>query len=227
MNGPIARISSHTAIYLTLFILTLVGLIPWIATGWYSVRHEKRRALLLFVGIGGIFFICWALMYYSLVFRWTWLQWPFFACITVCAQLVLLTSIAFAVQCRRSFDRGLKHYLHVNAVLEKADFEPGVFEHGKAAPVDADDNWSPTTFSADREKQKRENSRLSETLDFGAHQPVPPSSPPPATVRTLVNVGTSRPLRFSVVLPSLPKLGKHDPWEKSDAVQDGEQDLSV
>ena len=53
VNGAIARISSHTTVYLALFTFTLVAFIPWLASGWRAVRKEQRRALYVFLGIGG------------------------------------------------------------------------------------------------------------------------------------------------------------------------------
>lgn len=230
VNGAIARISSHTAVYIGLFVFTLVALIPWLASGWRAVRKELRRALYVFLGIGGIYLVGWALMYYSLVFRWTWLQWPFFASTTVAAQLVLLASVVLGGLCSRGFGQGLRHYLHVTAVLAKDDFEPEVFDN---------------TMRGNGDMEK--GGRLS--LDFGAHQPQPPPSPPAYAQEAIVALPPSsivrstsrvsplsrvsppssnvRPESFTVVLPSLPTLGKNDPWKSQEKDADDLEGLEI
>jgi len=127
VNGAIARISSFTAIYLALFIFTIIVLLPWISMGWFAVRREMKRTMTAFLLIAFVFLVCWSIMYYSLVYRWTWIQWPFFASLTVAAQLGLVATLVLGVLCWRNFHMGLKQYLHVERILEKSDFEPDSF----------------------------------------------------------------------------------------------------
>ncbi|TDL16338.1 hypothetical protein BD410DRAFT_795455 [Rickenella mellea] len=128
MNGAIAHISTHTTIYDALFISTVILLLPWIYMGWRSVRGEHTRTLIAFFTTAFVLFACWAIMYYSMVYRWTWLQWPFFASLTVASQLVLGFSIPLGYMCWRNFGQGLKQYLIADAVLENLDFEPEFFD---------------------------------------------------------------------------------------------------
>lgn len=223
VNGPIAHISSHTAIYMGLFVFTLTALGPWLALGWLAVRREMRRAILVFLSIGAAYVVCWALMYYARVFRWTWLQWPFFASLTVAAQSVLAASVVLGVLCRARFGAGLKHYLRADAALAKDDFEPEIF-------------GSSTGDDIEKRRPSAGDDRFS--LDFGARQPPPPMSPPaypttystppappvPALPNSISRVhplarvappaSAARPESYTVVLPSLPTLGKNDPWSE-------------
>ncbi|KAL5513487.1 hypothetical protein ACEPAH_3886 [Sanghuangporus vaninii] len=228
-NGAIASISSHMSLYLSIFIVTLVLLIPWIWIGWRSVRFEQRRLLYVFVGLGLLFEVGWSGMYDSLVWRWTWIEWPFFASTAVASQAILIASVVFGIICRLNFGKGLKQYLQAASALEKEDFEPEIFESSNrncAAPNQNDDDG----WAADIEKRIMAE-RLSQALDFGAHQPAPPPSPPswsipaapPKAAAATVPQSTwtsaeqtARPTSFTSVLPTLPTLDKFSPWSKPD-----------
>ena len=97
----------------------------------------------------GIFYIAsWGVMFYSLVFRWTFASWPFFASLTVAAFVMLIASCVLGVVCWRNFDKGLAHFrmfefahlpflpfeltpfvvaVYVDDVLSKENFQPGLF----------------------------------------------------------------------------------------------------
>ncbi|KAL5512610.1 hypothetical protein ACEPAG_3263 [Sanghuangporus baumii] len=129
INGPLVNISDHNIEYLVSFTIANVLLIPWIALGWFSVRKEMRRTMLAFLLVGLFYIGGWGVLYYSQVFRWTWIQWPFFACLVVSAMIVQLASIGLGIICWRNFHCGLAQYLHADSLLTKADFEPEVFPH--------------------------------------------------------------------------------------------------
>jgi len=129
VNGAIAKISSHTPIYQALFLTTTVFLLPWIAMGWYAIRHEMKKLMALFLGIAFIFISGWAIMFYSLVYRWTFVQWPLLACFTVESYIVLIGSMVFGVLCWLNFGEGLSHYLYAEDKLGSSDFEPQTFPH--------------------------------------------------------------------------------------------------
>lgn len=231
-NGAIASISDHLVLYLTIFIVTLILLIPWVWIGWRSVRFESRPLLYAFVILGLLFEASWSGMYDSLVWRWTWIQWPFFASITVSSQIILLASVLFGVICRLNFGKGLKEYLHAASALEKEDFEPEIFESSNRNSSASNHNNDDDGWEADLEK-KLAAERLSQTLDFGAHQPTPPLSPqswsmPATPSRAAVAAPvpqstwnaadqTTRPPSFSSVVPTLPTLDKFSPWIKMDS----------
>ncbi|THH29296.1 hypothetical protein EUX98_g4895 [Antrodiella citrinella] len=127
LSGPISAISTHTSIYDTLLIFTIVTLAPWCYMGSFAVRRENRWWMALFLAICFIYIASWSIMFYSQVYRWTWVQWPFFASMTVASFIILIIAGIFAVICLLNFDRGLAHYLHVEGVLAQSDFQPGMF----------------------------------------------------------------------------------------------------
>ena len=66
--------------------------------------------MLVFLGTGLAYIGGWGAMYYSEVFRWTWVEWPFFACLTIISQVVLIASIVLGIICRKNFKKGLAQY---------------------------------------------------------------------------------------------------------------------
>ncbi|KAH8101293.1 hypothetical protein BXZ70DRAFT_121848 [Cristinia sonorae] len=128
-TGPIANISTHTKIYNALFIFTVITLAPWCYMGSFAVRREMKLLMILFFSICFIYIACWSIMFYSQVYRWTWMQWPFFASMAIASFIVLIASGAFAVMCMLNFDKGLAHYLHVESVLAESDFQPEMFSN--------------------------------------------------------------------------------------------------
>ncbi|EMD35052.1 hypothetical protein CERSUDRAFT_85786 [Gelatoporia subvermispora B] len=153
-NSPISLISSHTKLYDALFIFTVITFLPWIAMGWFAVRRECSRLMTLFLVICLAYVVGWATMFDSKVFRWTFMQWPFFACVTVVSFCVLVISGGFGVVCWRNFGEGLAHYLHVEAVLAESGFAQEVFTHD--TEPDKSRLHSPTALS-DRPTVKRDH----------------------------------------------------------------------
>ncbi|KII83848.1 hypothetical protein PLICRDRAFT_58289 [Plicaturopsis crispa FD-325 SS-3] len=136
-NTGVAYISRHTTIYIAAFLFTTITLVPWIMLGWFAVRRERRPFMTAFLSLGFVFIAVWSIMFYSQVYRWQFIQFPFFACITIQSFVVLIASCLLGVVCWRNFDKGLDHYLYVEDVLSNSDFEPAVFprdlEKGDAA----------------------------------------------------------------------------------------------
>jgi hypothetical protein len=172
--------------------------------GWFATRREMKRTMAAFLAIAFVLLTCWAIMYYSLVFRWTWLQWPFFASLTVASQLVLVGSIVLGVLSWKNFGKGLAqfcecsmwfhgliahithlgHIVVIDGALARNDFEPEIFPHDTASITSA-----ASLSEVDIEKKGREfNYRLSVDL---------PSQAPKVYV--------------------VPSLGKNDPWARNAA----------
>jgi len=136
LNGAIALISNHTALYLALFITSTTILIPWTIMGWFSVRREMKKLLAGFFAVGLVLVTSWAIMLTSLVFRWTFITWSFFASLMSEAFVAMTASCVIGVICWRNFDKGLAHYLYVEDILSKDDFHPGMFTDEEKAPIE-------------------------------------------------------------------------------------------
>lgn len=54
----------------TVFYLPL-SYIYSLSKGWYSIRNEKKRMMVVFLGIGFIITVGWAVLFYSEVYRWS------------------------------------------------------------------------------------------------------------------------------------------------------------
>ncbi|KZT05262.1 uncharacterized protein LAESUDRAFT_236634 [Laetiporus sulphureus 93-53] len=126
-HGAIGRISTHNALYEGLFIATIISILPWIITGWYAVRHERETLMAVFLVVCFFYIVSWSIMFYSEVYRWTFLAWFFFAALTIVSFVMLIATAVFGVICRLNFGKGLAEYLHAEAVLAEANFTPGLF----------------------------------------------------------------------------------------------------
>lgn len=74
------------------------------------MRYEKKRWTVAFIAFL-ITFICgFGGMFVFSAFRFMWIQWPFFACVTGISVAQLLCCTAFTVLCRVHFGEGLSHY---------------------------------------------------------------------------------------------------------------------
>ncbi|KAF8154026.1 hypothetical protein B0H34DRAFT_720077 [Crassisporium funariophilum] len=133
MNTAIARISAHTPIYKALFIATAILLLPWIAMGWYSIRREMRKMMIIFLAIAFIITTGWAIMFYSIVYRWSFVQWPYLGCFTVASFVLLIASMTLGVICRINFGKGLAQYLHAEEALASLGFAPDSFVHERSS----------------------------------------------------------------------------------------------
>ncbi|KAK7029817.1 hypothetical protein R3P38DRAFT_881465 [Favolaschia claudopus] len=123
----ISVLSTHTTLYNALILATTILVIPWIALGWYGVRLERKSFIISFLGVGFFFIAGWSIMFYSIVYRWSFVQWPYLACFGVASFILIIASMVLATICWRNFDQGLAEYLHAEAAL--ADFTPEVFQH--------------------------------------------------------------------------------------------------
>jgi len=127
-DNAISGMTYHKNLYLALSIFTLAILVPWITMGWYAVRREWKKLMVVFLVIAAVVFASWILMLKSWSFAWTFVEWPFFACSIIAASLSLLATIIFGVVSWLHFGKGLAHYLYVDDVLAKSGFEPELFE---------------------------------------------------------------------------------------------------
>lgn len=128
-NTAIESISDHTPVYKSLFIGTTTLLVPWFVAGWISVRKEWRLVMGLHLVLTVSIITCWSIMFVSQVYRWTYMEWPFLACLTTASFILLVASMVLGVTCFFNFNKGLAHYLHVESKLASSDFEPEVFTH--------------------------------------------------------------------------------------------------
>lgn len=85
-------------------------LVPWLFLGRAALARESTRLLWTFQGATFVLVVCWGLMFYSRVFRWTFLQWPFLGCVTVASFLGVILAALWAEVGRRCFGRGLRHF---------------------------------------------------------------------------------------------------------------------
>ncbi|KAH9887072.1 hypothetical protein C8Q73DRAFT_795096 [Cubamyces lactineus] len=118
-NSEIAVLAEHSPLYYALFIFTIVG--------WFAIRREMKLLMAAFLFLNLCYIVGWSVMFYSQVYTWTFIEWPFFGCTTLVSFIVLIGAFVFGIICWTGFGKGLEHYLHVEAVLTESDFDPDVF----------------------------------------------------------------------------------------------------
>ncbi|RPD60844.1 hypothetical protein L227DRAFT_575013 [Lentinus tigrinus ALCF2SS1-6] len=151
-NSSIAMLAHHPGLYYALFIGTIVTIVPWMIMGWFAVRREMKFLMAGFLFLNICYIALWSAMFYSHVYRWTFIEWPFFACSTMVSMGVLVGAAIFGTISWVNFGRGLAHYLHVEAVLLESDFNPDVFTNDEEkAPANSSMNTpvqrSPSALS--------------------------------------------------------------------------------
>ena len=58
--------------YGTVFYLpSSLSFIYFLSKGWYSIRREKKKMMVVFLGINFLITVGWALLFYSRVYRWS------------------------------------------------------------------------------------------------------------------------------------------------------------
>lgn len=154
LKGAISSLTRQTAVYLALFIISTVILVPWTMMGWFSVRREMKKLMTGFFVVGFFLIGFWLAMFASLVFRWTFLTWSFMASLMTEAFVAMTASCILGVICWRNFDKGLAHYLYVEDVLSKDDFQPGMFtDDVEKTPTDSPGKQQYPTFEDLRENR--------------------------------------------------------------------------
>jgi hypothetical protein len=78
--------------------------------GWYSVRRECRKLTWAFLAIALFFLFAWSMMFYSRIYRFTFIDWPFFGCMTVTSFVALISSTVIAFVCLRNYGKGLSEW---------------------------------------------------------------------------------------------------------------------
>jgi len=162
------KIFAHAPVYRVLCIMTFILLLPWITMGWYSIRREKKRMMVIFLGIGLVITVGWAVLFYSEVYRWSFEQWPYLACYTVASFTLLIASLVLGIICRMNFGKGLAQYLHAESTLASLNFAPGLFSH------DATTTVTPPIRTIDEHSLKELNTKIPDLEDqsFQLHSKV-------------------------------------------------------
>jgi len=148
LNTAIKDISSYTKVYDALIIGTAILILPWIVLGWYGIRRENKAMIISFLGIAFFFIVGWSVMFYSIVYRWTFVQWPYLGCFTVASFILIIASLILGTICWRNFDKGLAQYLHAEAALASSNFAPEVFDHRDVEKSGGDVEKSADDFYA-------------------------------------------------------------------------------
>ncbi|TDL27136.1 hypothetical protein BD410DRAFT_783327 [Rickenella mellea] len=129
LSGVIRKYLHHRALEIALFLLGILGNIPWLLMGTNIIFRERKKLMLAFIVHCVAVSILWATTVTNRLFQYTIWTWPFFAGLSILSFIFLVAITVLGVICRYNFGNGLKHYITVLEVLEEAKFTPGVFSH--------------------------------------------------------------------------------------------------
>ncbi|KIM85451.1 hypothetical protein PILCRDRAFT_817474, partial [Piloderma croceum F 1598] len=110
-NGGIAHLARLAFVYKPVFIIVLILLVPWLMTGWFAVRRELKAPMLIFLVLSFGYLAGWGAMFSSTTFRWTFVQWLFFALIASSSVILTFVALILGLICRLNFGKGLPRYL--------------------------------------------------------------------------------------------------------------------
>lgn len=126
-GATMSELSIYVRFYRIAFIVYIVIHLPWFVMGWISVRKESRVQFAVCITIAVILFGISTALFFSPMYRYIFLTWPFFTTVTCTAYVLLVATTVFSIICRLNFGKGLAEYLHVTHVLEGIDFTPVCF----------------------------------------------------------------------------------------------------
>lgn len=130
--GAIGKFSSHMMAYRAIDIVIFIMLLPWLALGWFGVRRESKKMMYAFFGISIFLLGQWASSFGSSAWKLTFVNWRFFAIMSIVAAVLTVGVVIFGVICFRNFGEGLGNYLKPEEDLAGEDFEritKGDLEH--------------------------------------------------------------------------------------------------
>ncbi|KAI0339163.1 hypothetical protein BDW22DRAFT_1362130 [Trametopsis cervina] len=122
LRGVISHKSKHLPMYLTLYIFIVLVTLAMVPLGYCATRFERRRSMAIFLVVTLGYIVGFLAVFAYPDFVFSWLQWPFYACLTGINAAALIVCAIFAVICRVHFREGLSHYLHVERVLSNDSF---------------------------------------------------------------------------------------------------------
>ncbi|KAF9532614.1 hypothetical protein CPB83DRAFT_630475 [Crepidotus variabilis] len=128
-HAPLKQLATHSTLYLAGFIVSLIFQVPWLLFGWTTIRYEGRILFLAFLGISGGLLILFTVIFFSHIYLYTFVSWPFFGAMTMTSYVLLVLTTVLAVICRLKFGQGLAEFLNAKEELEAADFTPVDFQY--------------------------------------------------------------------------------------------------
>lgn len=66
--------------------------------------------------------VLWPAMFSSDIYRYVFVTWPFFACVSVTSYLFVLATTLMAIICRMNFGKGLGHFSECSLISLRVPF---------------------------------------------------------------------------------------------------------
>ena len=90
--------------------LLLICITNRIGQGWWAIFREIKWAFILFGGLHLFLLTLWPAMFASTIYRYVFVTWSFFACVSVTSYLLVIATTIMAIICRLNFGKGLGHF---------------------------------------------------------------------------------------------------------------------
>ncbi|KAF5339730.1 hypothetical protein D9611_009111 [Ephemerocybe angulata] len=133
-HGNFKALAVHGNLYIAAFVVVLVAEIPWLFLGWNCVRKESNKRFIGFIVLSTLLIGTLGAMFSSNLYRTIFMEWRFFATMTITSFIFLVLTTAVGLACYYNFGKGLAHYLQVTEALEGEGFTPVLFDNEKALP---------------------------------------------------------------------------------------------
>ncbi|KAG8716584.1 hypothetical protein FRC09_015538 [Ceratobasidium sp. 395] len=148
-HGPAPAETSLAVLYKTIVIVQLIALGPWLIMGWYAVRREMRKTMIVFLVLSALFIVAWAAMFVCRVWRLTFMTWMFFRVMAVTAATLTTLAFGLGIVCWLNFGKDFPKHLQIHDDPEGSDFIPAQLSYDpeKGEKVDFPTQNSIPTFS--------------------------------------------------------------------------------
>ncbi|KAJ7584864.1 hypothetical protein C8J56DRAFT_136562 [Mycena floridula] len=223
-TGTIRQIAEPWPLYIAAFAATAILEVPWLVLGWRSVRRENRTQFIVFSVFSAMIFILLTLVFFSPLYQFIFMCWPFFAVMTVTAYIFVLLTICVSLFCRVHFGKGLPRYLQATEELEGEDFTPVYFAN--------DYNNNRESFNKDVEKSYDEKSDYTATNSL-SYLPAPKAAMPNRVsvysdgTRQTIKLSSTPPLANDSPLGNVEPVPRHNTLKRSKSTTRSEVVKSV
>ncbi|KAF8556731.1 hypothetical protein OG21DRAFT_550318 [Imleria badia] len=134
-SDTMASYYTRNILYDAGFYIVIIIISPWLALGTYSISKEKRFLFLVYALLSICLLVISGLWFGSALFRYEYMSWRTFSCVTTMADILLVITCILSVICRLNFGKGLAHFLVVEQKLQASGFAYDTFLNGPSSSV--------------------------------------------------------------------------------------------
>ncbi|KAG8774956.1 hypothetical protein FRC15_000894 [Serendipita sp. 397] len=103
--------ADNKKLYMAFAIMACILMVPWLWLGWIAVRREANKMMSAFVTICILLIAGWAALFACQTFRWQFVEWNFFATMSIASGIMMTGTTILGIVCFYNFHKGLKRFL--------------------------------------------------------------------------------------------------------------------